>query len=214
MFLATKGGFNNESHNHNDVGTFSLFVNTTPVFIDAGVGTYTKKTFSSDRYTIWTMQSDYHNLPVINGISQKFGQRYKAMNTTCNEKKYTFSTDIAGAYPTTAKVKSWIRSYTLDGRKLTITDNYVLNELLVANQINFLTWGKVTFPSAGKVCIEVKGEKVELDYPSQFKAELERIKLDDSRLSNVWGKEIYRITLKTEVKKATGSYKFVIQQMK
>ncbi len=68
--------------------------------------------------------------------------------------------------------------------------------------------------SAGKVCIEVKGEKVELDYPSQFKAELERIKLDDSRLSNVWGKEIYRITLKTEVKKATGSYKFVIQQMK
>ena len=214
LFLATKGGFNNESHNHNDVGTFSLFVNTTPVFIDAGVGTYTKKTFSSDRYTIWTMQSDYHNLPVINGISQKFGQRYKAMNTTCNEKKYTFSTDIAGAYPTTAKVKSWIRSYTLDGRKLTITDNYVLNELLVANQINFLTWGKVTFPSAGKVCIEVKGEKVELDYPSQFKAELERIKLDDSRLSNVWGKEIYRITLKTEVKKATGSYKFVIQQMK
>ncbi len=38
-FLATKGGFNNESHNHNDVGTFSLYVNTIPVLIDAGVGT-------------------------------------------------------------------------------------------------------------------------------------------------------------------------------
>lgn len=214
LFLATKGGFNNESHNHNDVGTFSLFVNTIPVFIDAGVGTYTKKTFSGDRYTIWTMQSDYHNLPMINGVSQKFGQQYKAKNTTCNEKKHTFSTDIAGAYPAAAKVKSWIRSYTLDGRKLTITDNYALNEVLAPNQINFLTWGKVTFPSAGKVCIEVKGEKVELDYPSQFKAELEAIKLDDPRLSNVWGKEIYRITLKTEEKKATGNYKFVIQQVK
>ena len=43
MFVAAKGGFNNESHNHNDVGTFSLYVNTIPVFIDAGVGTYTKK---------------------------------------------------------------------------------------------------------------------------------------------------------------------------
>ena len=33
MLLAAKGGFNNESHNHNDVGTFSLYVNTIPVFI-------------------------------------------------------------------------------------------------------------------------------------------------------------------------------------
>lgn len=50
--------------------------------------------------------------------------------------------------------------------------------------------GKVSFPSPGKVRVEVKGQKVELDYPSQFKAELETIKLDDPRLSNVWGKEI------------------------
>ena len=76
MFVAAKGGFNNESHNHNDVGTFSLYVNTIPVIIDAGVGTYTKQTFGKDRYTIWTMQSNYHNLPMINGISQKFGQDY------------------------------------------------------------------------------------------------------------------------------------------
>ena len=54
MFVAAKGGFNNESHNHNDVGTFSLYVNTIPVIIDAGVGTYTKQTFGKDRYTIWT----------------------------------------------------------------------------------------------------------------------------------------------------------------
>ena len=214
MLLAAKGGFNNESHNHNDVGTFSLYVNTIPVFIDAGVGTYTKQTFGKDRYTIWTMQSNYHNLPMINGVPQKFGQQYKATNTVCNEKKRTFSADIATAYPAEAKVKSWIRSYALDDRKLMITDNYTLNEALAPNQLNFLTRGKVSFPSPGKVRVEVKGQKVELDYPSQFKAELETIKLDDPRLSNVWGKEIYRITLKTEEKKATGNYKFVIQQVK
>ena len=37
-------------------------------------GTYTKQTFGKDRYTIWTMQSNYHNLPMINGVPQKFGQ--------------------------------------------------------------------------------------------------------------------------------------------
>ena len=214
MFVATKGGFNNESHNHNDAGTFSLYVNTIPVFIDAGVGTYTKQTFSKDRYTIWTMQSDYHNLPMINGVSQKFGQEYKATNVTCNEKKRIFSADIATAYPAEAKVKNWNRTYALDDRKLTITDNYALNEAVAPNQVNFLTWGKVTFPSPGKVQIEVKGQKVEMDYPTQFKPELETIKLDDPRLSNVWGKEIYRITLKTNENKVAGNYKFVIQQIK
>ena len=214
MFVAAKGGFNNESHNHNDVGTFSLYVNTIPVILDAGVGTYTKQTFGKDRYTIWTMQSNYHNLPMINGIPQKYGQEYKATNTICNEKKRVFSTDIAAAYPLEAKVKNWIRSYTLDDRKLTITDSYTLEEAVAPNQVNFMTWGNVTFPSQGKIQIEVKGQKVELDYPTLFKAELETIQLDDPRLSNVWGKEIYRITLKTNEKKETGNYKFVIQQIK
>lgn len=97
---------------------------------------------------------------------------------------------------------------------MVVADNYTLNEVLAPNQVNFLTWGNVTFPSPGKVRIEVRGQKVELDYPAQFKAELETVKLDDPRLSNVWGKEIYRITLKAEEKKMTGNYKFVIQQVK
>ena len=185
-----------------------------PVIIDAGVGTYTKQTFGKDRYTIWTMQSNYHNLPMINGVPQKFGQEYKATNTVCNEKKRMFSTDIATASPAEAKVKSWVRSYALDDKKLIIGDLYTLDEAIAPNQMNFLTWGNVTFPSAGKIRIEVKGQKVEMNYPSQFKAELETIKLDDPRLSNVWGKEIYRITLKTEEKKVTGKYGFVIQQVK
>ncbi len=73
--MAAKGGFNNESHNHNDVGTFSLYVNTIPVILDAGVGTYAKQTFGKDRYTIWTMQSNYHNLPMINGITAEIRDR-------------------------------------------------------------------------------------------------------------------------------------------
>ncbi|MCH5716166.1 heparinase II/III-family protein [Niabella hibiscisoli] len=81
-FFAAKGGFNNESHNHNDVGTFSLYVDTIPFFIDAGVGTYTRQTFGRERYSIWTMQSNYHSLPMINGEAQQFGAKYKSSNVS------------------------------------------------------------------------------------------------------------------------------------
>ena len=160
------------------------------------------------------MQSNYHNLPMINGVPQKFGQEYKATNTACNEKKRTFSADIATAYPEEAKVKSWVRSYTLGDNKLSIQDVFALKEAVAPNQINFLSWGKITFPSAGKIRIEVKGQKVEISYPAQFKPELETIKLDDVRLSKVWGPEIYRITLKTDEKKVSGKYNFVVQPVK
>ncbi|MBQ8969943.1 MAG: heparinase II/III family protein, partial [Lachnospiraceae bacterium] len=46
---------------HNDVGSFTLYKEGKPFLIDLGVETYTKKTFSEDRYEIWTMQSAYHN---------------------------------------------------------------------------------------------------------------------------------------------------------
>ena len=63
--LAAKAGNNDDSHNHNDVGSFTIYKNGKPYAIDLGVGTYTKKTFSDRRYEIWTMQSQFHNLPTF-----------------------------------------------------------------------------------------------------------------------------------------------------
>ena len=70
IFVAFKGGHNAESHNHNDVGSYIIYRNGKPVVVDAGVETYTKFTFSDRRYDIWTMRSDYHNVPDINGYTQ------------------------------------------------------------------------------------------------------------------------------------------------
>lgn len=210
-FLATKGGFNNESHNHNDVGTFSLYVNTIPVLIDAGVGTYTRQTFSSERYTIWTMQSNYHNLPMINGVPQSFGQNYKATDVVCQPKKRFFSANIATAYPKEAEVNNWTRAYSLGDKQLTITDNFSLKSAKEPNQVNFLTWGKVDISVPGKVTIDVQGQKVTLEYPGEFTATVETINLPDTRLSNVWGTEIYRIALKDKDARLTGKYKLVIK---
>lgn len=210
-FLATKGGFNNESHNHNDAGTFSLYINNTPMLIDAGVGTYTRQTFSSERYSIWTMQSNYHNLPMINGVPQRFGQEYKATNVVCKEKQRFFSADISTAYPEEAAVNSWIRSYKLENKRLVITDKFSLKETKAANQVNFLVWGDIDISKAGKVSIKVGNEHATLEYPTNFKATLETIELSDTRLSNVWGKQIYRIVLIDTQKKLEGNYKFIIK---
>jgi hypothetical protein len=78
LFLATHGGHNDESHNHNDVGDFIIYYKGKPMIIDAGRGNYTARTFSKQRYELWFTQSQHHNLPMINGIGQKDGRSFEA----------------------------------------------------------------------------------------------------------------------------------------
>jgi hypothetical protein len=215
FFFATKGGYNNESHNHNDIGTFSLYLNTTPVLIDAGVGTYTRQTFSNERYSIWTMQSNYHNLPMINGTPQKFGSQYKATDVIFNPKKQFFSLNIATAYPAEAKVNKWIRSYTLQNDKLKVTDSFDLKETSHKNQINFLSWGNIDISKPGELHIDAKGEKIYIQYDQNtFDPAIETIQLEDPRLSNVWGPEIYRISLNAKQLLKSGEYTYIIKSNK
>ncbi len=214
MFFAAKGGYNDESHNHNDAGSFSVWINNSPILIDAGVGTYTRQTFSSERYSIWTMQSNYHNLPMINGVAQQNGRNYKATQVKFDSKKKMFSADIATAYPESAKVKSWMRSYVLKEGKLQINDKFELDEAVEKNIIHFMTWGDVDLSVPGKVIISVNGQRALLAYsPVQFDVALEAIPLTDKRLSEMWGKQIYRVILKAKTIAKTGDYTYSIKQL-
>lgn len=207
-FFAAKGGYNDESHNHNDAGSFSLWVNNMPVIIDAGVGTYTRQTFSSERYTIWTMQSNYHNLPMINGIPQKYGRQYKA--TEVKATKNSFSANIATAYPDEAGVKKWIRSYTMKSDALMISDRFELNEIKKENVINFLSWGDIIIKD-GVIEISVNGVKGTLKYDTKmFKVKKKCVKLTDKKLSSVWGAEVYRLSFIAKEKEQKGCYTFTI----
>lgn len=118
FFFAAKGGNNQESHNHNDVGSCILYYNALPVLIDAGVGTYTRQTFGPERYTIWTMQSDYHNLPLINGTSQKNGREFAAHSQQykATAKTVSYQVDIARAYPQEANVKAGFATIRCTGK--------------------------------------------------------------------------------------------------
>ena len=88
--LAAKAGDNGDSHNHNDVGSFTIYKDGKPFVIDLGVGTYTQKTFSDKRYEIWTMQSQFHNLPTFIDCrtNEDNCTSIKGMSYIGNETKY------------------------------------------------------------------------------------------------------------------------------
>ena len=201
FFFGAKGGFNAESHNHNDVGSCLMYFNGKPCLIDLGREEYVAKTFSSRRYEIWTMQSGYHNLPVINGTDQMQGENYKAKNSSFNAtaKSATFTTEIGGAYPEGAKVKSWVRTYTLNrGKNFTVSDKYELNS--VANAItssNLITCCKVTQVKPGLLKFEGDGFTLNMSYNARVVTpEIEFIEVTDRSLKRYWPDGVTRIKLR------------------
>jgi hypothetical protein len=212
LFLAAKGGYNAESHNHNDMGSFMLYADQMPVIIDAGVGTYTRQTFSDERYSIWTMQSNYHNLPMINGVPEAPGPEFRSRNVKCDPANSTFSLDLAGAYPIEAAVEKWQRTYRLEPKGgILIQDDFKLKKTLKPNQVNFLSWGKPDISVPGTVSFEKDGVKMKMKYDSaQFEPSVETFALTDKRLSDVWGKEIFRLSLNARKMQLSGKYKFTI----
>ena len=110
--LAAQAGNNGKSHNHNDVGNFLVYADGMPAIIDVGVETYTAKTFSPQRYEIWTMQSAYHNCPTIDGVMQSPGSQFAATNVShhADDHAAELHLDLAKAYPPEAHLASWNRT--------------------------------------------------------------------------------------------------------
>ena len=197
LYVAMKGGNNGESHNHNDVGSFIIYANNEPMFIDPAVGEYTAKTFSKDRYEIWTMQSGYHNLPQINGIDQKDGKEYAAK--FISHKEGQLCLDIAGAYPAEAAVKSWKRTVTAMKSGISVTEDYVLSDYRQPTRLMFITLD----PDALN--------HIHFD-ASQLSASIEDISDHlDPLLQRVWGPKMYRIILSVKSTKTNNRIKYTIQ---
>jgi len=199
FFFGAKGGNNAESHNHNDVGSCVMYYDGKPCLIDVGREEYTAKTFGPHRYEIWTMQSLFHNLPLINGIAQMNGARYKAKHTafTADKKRAIFSTDISAAYPEEAKVKTWIRSYTLNrGKNFRISDTFEFTERKGPTSSNFITNCIVKELNPGILQFEGDGFKLNMIYnPTVVNPKIEFIEITDSALKNDWPKGVTRVSL-------------------
>lgn len=134
------------------------------------------------------MQSEYHNLPLINGKPQVFGARYKAINTRFDAAKNQFSTDIARAYSDEAAIKTWSRKYTLNDNNLIIEDRFELKATLAPNTLHFLVWASPVLKQEGMIQLEKEGTRLSLSYDKAlFSYAADTIPQTDKRLSNVWG---------------------------
>jgi hypothetical protein len=197
LYFAALGAHNGQSHNHNDVGSFVVYVNGLPMLIDVGVGQYTAQTFSARRYDIWTMQSQYHNLPTINGVQQKDGRSFEARDVrfTADAQRAMFSLNIAGAYPPEAHVDSWHRSIALErNERIDINDSYVLSGTAGVTTLNFMTAGEPVTLRPGALELRNGQERLTLSYDAaELSPVVETIAIDDTRLNPVWGKKVHRI---------------------
>lgn len=204
FYLAVQAASNGRSHGHNDSGSFIVFHDGEPVFIDVGVEAYTAKTFSPQRYTIWTMQSAYHNLPTVGGVMQHEGAPYQASEVkySSDDTRAGMTMNLATAYPPEAGVRRWIREVLLDRKAgvVRLTEEFEL-EKSVPVALSFMT-SRVPSES-GKGVFTLKSsragvEDVSLKYDaSVLRFSSEKIELEDEGMRRSWGPAVYRVQLHT-----------------
>ena len=208
FYLAAWGGHNAQSHNHNDVGNFLVFVEGQPVLVDPGRPEYTRRTFSSQRYEIWAMQSAYHNVPTVKGVMQADGRRFAAREVgySSSEDAAELKMDIAAAYPASAGLKKWVRRARLDrGKSIVIEESAVFSGEPGAVVLNLMTPCEVDVRTPGTVGFKIAGtsamttRSVLLDYdPAKFTALVEPVPLDDASLRQMWNNRLHRVQLRFE----------------
>lgn len=185
LFLGVKGGHNKESHNHNDVGNFVVYVDGKPAIVDIGSPIYSGQSTGPNRYFFWLNQSAWHNTPTINGCMQVHGREYRAKDVMSNNsrgRKY-IEMDISEAYPDSAYVDSWKRHLSLERKSVVLEDDYSLSKVLVPLEWNFMTTMDIEYVSKGKLLLKSIDERYK-DEPYKL-----LIKFDEDLLSYVVDKK-------------------------
>lgn len=213
--IAVKGGHNAESHNHNDVGNFILYADGLPVLIDVGVETYSRKTFGADRYTIWTMQSPYHNVPTVGDVPQAQGRAFgaAAVRYAKNGRHTVLSMDLSGAYPPEAGLSAWCRTLRLERPDaVVIEDRFdrsraekpvtlnLMTPCRVSVRKGILGFARKALPGGRKT-----GAAQLFFDPAILTAAVDPIAVTDPKLAAVWGPSLVRIRLTTSTCVRTGT---------
>ncbi len=218
--LAVKAGDNGDSHNHNDVGSFTLYRNGRPFFIDLGVETYTAKTFSADRYSIWTMQSQYHNLPTFRtadaeAVQQLAGEAYGAGAVSCclqdakgaagadgaDGQIVRMRMDLAGAYPAGC-VHSYERAVCFEkGRRIVLEDRAEGLPAGASFELSLMTCEKPHPVRLSEKEAPAGAWEIRLGDVGSFRLEgaadvgCEEIPIRDARLGEMWQHSVYRLRI-------------------
>ena len=187
LLMCCKGGHNGESHNHNDVGSFMLYVDGKPAIVDAGNMIYTAKTFSEDRYTLWNTRSAYHNVPMIGDYEQQPGPEHAACDVHALPEGLHLN--IAAAYGDEAGIIHTKREMLLSDGRFTLMDDIDLD---YANSVSwvFLLREK---PTMGEGTASFTGLMMRFD--SSLTVRLEEIPITDARLARNYPGSLWRLVL-------------------
>lgn len=207
LYLAAKAGHNDESHNHNDVGSFVIAYNGRPLLIDPGAGVYTRQTFGPDRYEIWTMQSSWHNTPAPGGHPQAAGRAHRAtdVSASLSAAAAELALDLAAAYPAAAGVRSWRRTLRLDrtAALIAVHDSWELSQSSERTACYLITPvepqvadGRILLPFGLVIDVDATVYYGNIgDSRAAARIGVERRDLDDPQLRAIWGESLYRITV-------------------
>ncbi|MBL0155643.1 MAG: heparinase II/III family protein [Bryobacterales bacterium] len=212
FYVAAQGGHNAESHNHNDVGNFIVFHDGEPVLIDVGVETYTAKTFSAQRYDIWTMQSAWHNTPAVNGIMQNAGRQYEAhaVSSKSDDTAASFELNIERAYPAAAGIQSWRRAITLNraAGHVQLQDTFQLSKAAPI-ELYFITTREARPAGPGQITL---AGGFALSFDPSLQPFFDEHSSQDPRLLPNWGPVVRRIRLVAASSTTSGKYTVTIKK--
>ena len=212
FYLAMTGGHNPNSHTHADLGNIFVFSDGEPIFIDAGTGRYTKRTFSAERNTLWWIRSDHHNLPTINGKMQVIGKDFVATDAVFNEESKSFSLNLTKAYPSDTEIENYERTIAPGDGYITVKD-YITSKIEGEVCFNLLCNTKPVAVEDG--IFTVHGRSVEYDKSLSFSYDCPDMTMPETvDFVNEWDTDqIYRIKLQGKLSANTvNQYKLKISK--
>ncbi|MGN1077281.1 MAG: heparinase II/III family protein, partial [Candidatus Gallimonas sp.] len=205
--VSAKGRRADKGHGHLDAGSFIVYKNG-PVVIDVGTETYTAKSFSCERYEIWTRRSEYHNVPVFNGTVQTY---YDADLPDRKEQNlfYDGGTKLTGyfpgeassveydltrAYASSSRLTSYLRKFTLDKNTDTLTIEERATFIGGENRTDF-TFMCAERPIVSGKRVKIGAAELSFETEAEYGLKVEEIPVDDDRLRLSWGDRIWRLIL-------------------
>ncbi|WP_125773319.1 heparinase II/III family protein [Antribacter gilvus] len=214
LAVSVKGGHNDENHNHDDVGNVVVALDGVPVVVDAGLLTYTAATFGPDRYSIWSLRADWHNVPRVRDVEQPPGRERAARDMAVYDGPGTWRVrlDLAPAYPGTG-LERWWREVALDraSGRVTVEDSWTFAEEASSAPGGRTAWHWVL---AGEVALgEGRATARHGERPLRLtwdagvvEAALDVQELDDPLMTEVWGDRLTRLRLTLRAESPRGTF--------
>ncbi len=184
--VVIKGGNNKESHNHNDVGSYTIAAGDELMMGDMGGPTaYTRETFSAVRYTKFPIFASYgHPLPLYNGVQQY--ESADAVGVVLNEEFSDsvdkISYDITSTYLPESKLTKATRDFIYmrdEAGTLSVRDTFSASEA-ISFETAITTRQEVKFDKRDKSLLYIIGKhsKIEVRVNSKSKFHFEQSEVE------------------------------------